>query len=149
MQNILENITLLKVCNGIFLILGAFILITLVVKLFKNTFINHTTSDIGLKNFFLFISAIIATFTSGNILFTVPYNSIDIEALKAIGFGSNVDVDYRNILIQHVRDNFSHMINLLIVAIIAYIVYILIMKNIEKELEEMRKNVVHRTLKKK
>lgn len=149
MDNIFENITMLKVCNSIFLIIGLFILITLITKLFKNTFINHTTSDSGVKNFFLFTSAIIATFTSGNILFTILYNSLDIEALKDIGFGSNVDIEYRNILIQNIRDNFSHMINLLILAIISYIVYILIMKNINKELEEMRKNVVHRTLKKK
>jgi hypothetical protein len=148
MDNIFENITMLKVCNGIFLIIGLFILITLVTKLFKNTLINHTTSDSGVKNFFLFTSAIIATFTSGNILFTVPFNSQYIEELKAIRSGSNVDIEYINILIQNVKDNFSHMINLLIVAIIAYIIYILIIKNIDKELEKMRKNVVHWKLKK-
>ncbi len=148
MDNIFENIISLKIYNGIFLIIGVFILITLVIKLFKNTFIIHTTSDSGWKNFFLFTSGIISVFSSGNMLLIILYNSMDIEALKVIGFGSNVDVEYRNMLIQHLRDNFSSMIRLLIIAVLTYIIYVIIMKNIEKELEEMRKNVVHKTLRK-
>ena len=144
--NLWESYTLLKVCNYGALIMALYIFVKLFVLLFKNTLITHYSSENVWKNICMYGSAIAGLFFSGNSATGSFYNSFSIEALETAGDKVVDGVPYRELLISQIQISFRNIIILLVIGIAAYLVYKFTLKAINKELEEFRKNVVHKRL---
>lgn len=143
--NIWQSYTLLTVVDYGFLILGGFLFVKSLIDLFKNTFINHCTSDNMGKNIGMFLSAVISIYFTGSVAVASMGNTYLIEALSRAG-DKVVDVPYREYLLDQVKGNFKSIIIGLIIGGACFFFYRWIVKAIKRELEEKRKNVVHKRL---
>jgi len=137
--NIWQSYTLLTVIDYLFLILGGFLFVKLLIDLFKNTFINHCTSDNIAKNIGMFLSAVISIYFTGSAAVASMGNTYLIEALSRTG-DKVVDVPYREYLLDQVKGNFKSIIIGLIIGGVCFFFYRWALKAIKKELEEKRKN---------
>lgn len=151
MSGIWGNYLLLKICNTLLIIIALLIFVVIVVKLFKNAFINHCNSEKVWKNILLYISAIVSLYLAGNSAIIALYNGYAIDELETIGrvgleaigiVGENLDA-YRDILLSRIQNNFYNLGKYLLIAGILYFLYTRIVKAIRLEIEELRKNVVH------
>ncbi len=157
MSGIWGNYLLLKICNTLLIIIALLIFVVIVVKLFKNAFINHCNSEKVWKNILLYISAIVSLYLAGNSAIIALYNGYAIDELETIGrvgleaigiVGENLDA-YSDILLSRIQNNFYNLGKYLLISGILYFLYTRIVKAIRFEIEELRKNVVHWNLKNK
>lgn len=151
MSGIWENYLLLKICNTLLIIIALLIFGLIVVKLFKNAFINHCSSEKVWKNIGLYLSAIAVLYLSGSSAITALYNGYAIDELEtigrvgveAIGIVGESAANYKEILLSRIQNSFQYLAKYLILAGIFYFLYTRIVKAIRIEIEELRKNVVH------
>lgn len=157
MSGIWGNYLLLKICNTLLIIIALLIFVVIVVKLFKNAFINHCNSEKVWKNILLYIFAIAVVYLAGNSAIIALYNGYAIDELETIGrvgleaigiVGENLDT-YSDILLSRIQNNFYNLGKYLLIDGILYFLYTRIVKAIRLEIEELRKNVVHWNLKNK
>lgn len=151
MSGIWGNYLLLKICNTLLIIIGLLIFGVIIVKLFKNAFIEHCSSEKVWKNILLYISAIVSLYLAGTSAITALYNGYAIDELETIGrlgveaigvVGENSDA-YRDILLGRIQNNFYNLGKYLLIAVIFYFLYTRVVRAIRLEIEELRKNVVH------
>lgn len=144
--NIWQSYTLLTVVDYGFLILGGFLFVKLLMELFKNTFMNHCTSDNMGKNIGMFLSAVISIYFTGSAAVASMGNTYVIEALSRAGNEVVDGMPYREYLLNQAKGNFTSIIIGLIIGGACFLFYRWALKAIKRELEEKRKNVVHRRL---
>jgi len=144
--NIWQSYTLLTVIDYLFLILGGFLFVKLLIDLFKNTFINHCTSDNIAKNIGMFLSAVISIYFTGSAAVAAMGNTYIIEALSRAGNEIVDGAPYKEYLLNQAQGNFTSIITGLIIGGVCFLFYRWALKAIKKELEEKRKNVVHKRL---
>ncbi len=157
MSGIWENYLLLKICNTLLIIIALIVFGLIVVKLFKNAFINHCSSEKVWRNIGLYIFAIAVVYLSGSSAITALYNGYAIDELETIGrvgleaigiVGENANA-YKDILLSRIQSSFQYLAKYLILAGMFYFLYTRVVKAIRIEIEELRKNVVHWNLKNK
>ncbi|MPM47250.1 hypothetical protein SDC9_93958 [bioreactor metagenome] len=151
MSGIWENYLLLKICNTLLILIGLLVFGLIVVKLFKNAFINHCSSEKVWRNIKLYFFAIAVIYLSGISAITALSNGYAIDELEAIGrvgleaigiVGENA-ANYKEILLSRIQNGFQFLAKYLILAGIFYFLYTRVVKAIRIEIEELRKNVVH------
>jgi hypothetical protein len=146
MSGIWENYLLLRIANSLFIILGVVLFLTILVKLFKNAFINHCSSESVWKNVALYLSGIFIVFFSGTALIGAVVNGYAIAELESIGETLVNGTPYKEVLLMQMQNSFRYIIRSLIVSGISYLIYIKVVAAIKVEIEELRKKVVHRRL---
>ncbi|EQB89683.1 hypothetical protein J2Z44_002223 [Clostridium punense] len=151
MSGIWGNYLLLKVCNTLIIIIALLLFGLIVVKLFKNIFINHCSSEKVWRNIELYLSAIVSLYLSGTSAIIALYNGYAIDELETIGrlgveaigiVGENSG-SYRDILLGSIQSNFHNLGKYMLIAVIFYFLYTRVVRVIKLEIEELRKNVVH------
>lgn len=146
MTGLWEQYLLLRVGNSAFLIIALIIFIAILIKLFKNAFINHCSSERTWRNIDLYFCAIATVYLAGTVLVATMGNGYAIAELEAIGSTLVSGDPYREVLLNQVQGSFKYIVTRLFFAGIFYYFYIRAVRVINLEIEELRKRVVHKRL---
>ncbi|MEG0772459.1 hypothetical protein [Clostridium sp.] len=146
MASVWENYLLLRVGNAIFIIIALILFLAIIVKLFKNTFITHCSSENVWRNIELYFCAIATVYLAGIVLITSIGNGYAIAELETIGNTMVNGVLYKEVLLSQVQGSFRYIVTRLVLGGIFYFFYIRAIRAINLELEELRKKVIHKRL---
>jgi len=146
MSAILGNYSFIKMLNSAISIIALLGIIAMTVKLFKGAFINHYSSESFWRNARIHFYGIAVLFICGFVLAGTFDNEGMIVDMKLVGKSLYNGLPYRDVILKKVMLNFKYLIVWLTSSAIFYFLYVRIAKKIRLEVEEIRRNVVHKRL---
>lgn len=146
MSGIWENYSFIKGFNSAISIIALLAFIAMAVRLFKGAFINHYSSESFWRNARIHFYGIGVLYICGIILAGTFDNEGVITQLNLVGNSTFNGVPYKEVLLKKISTNFEYLIKWLVASGMFYFLYVRIAKKVKLEVEEIRRNVVHRRL---
>lgn len=142
MAGIWENYLLLRIGNSIFLLLALSAFLSIIVKLFKNAFINNCNSECLWKNIVMYFCGIAVVYISGVCLISAIANGYAIMTLEASQKAIVDGAPNKEIFIDQIKGSFQYTVSKLVQSGVFYFLYTRIVKAINIEIEKLKEKVV-------